>query len=127
MSIFKIEKDYNKKEIIEFYVNAPYLGGGTYGVQMASEVYFGKDVSDLNLVEAAMIAGMFQAPGEYDPYVNPEKTNVRKNEVIDLMLRHGYITENIAHNAKLTDIKNYLVDRNYDVNIYQGFIDTVVQ
>lgn len=127
MSIFKIEKDYNKKEIIEFYVNAPYLGGGTYGVQMASEVYFGKDVSNLNLVEAAMIAGMFQAPGEYDPYVNPEKTNVRKNEVIDLMLRHGYITENIAHNAKLTDIKNYLVDRNYDVNIYQGFIDTVVQ
>ena len=127
MSIFKIEKDYNKKEIIEFYVNAPYLGGGTYGVQMASEVYFGKDVSNLNLVEAAMIAGMFQAPGEYDPYVNPEKTNVRKNEVIDLMLRHGYITENIAHNAKLTDIKNYLFDRNYDVNIYQGFIDTVVQ
>ena len=43
MSIFKIEKDYTKREIIEFYVNSPYLGGGTYGVQMASEVYFGKD------------------------------------------------------------------------------------
>ena len=127
MSIFKIEKDYNKKEIIEFYVNAPYLGGGTYGVQMASEIYFGKDVSNLNLIEAAMIAGLFQAPGEYDPYVNPEKTNVRKNEVIDLMLRHGYITEDIAHNAKLVDIKDYLVDRNYEVNKYQGFIDTVVQ
>ena len=127
MSIFKIEKDYNKKEIIEFYVNSPYLGGGTYGVQMASEVYFGKDVSNLNLVEAAMIAGMFQAPGEYDPYVNPEKTNVRKNEVIDLMLRHGYIDEETAHNAKLVDIKKYLVQRNYEINKYQGFIDTVVQ
>ena len=127
MSIFKIEKDYNKKEIIEFYVNSPYLGGGTYGVQMASEVYFGKDVSNLNLIEAAMIAGMFQAPGENDPYVNPDKTNVRKNEVIDLMLRHGYIDEDTAHNAKLVDIKNYLVERNYETNKYQGFIDTVVQ
>lgn len=127
MSIFKIEKDYTKREIIEFYVNSPYLGGGTYGVQMASEVYFGKDVSNLNLIEAAMIAGMFQAPGEYDPYVNPDKTNVRKNEVIDLMLRHGYIDEETAHNAKLVDIKNFLVERNYEINKYQGFIDTVVQ
>ena len=63
MSIFKIEDDYSKKEIMEFYVNAPYLGGGSYGVQMASEIYFNKDVSNLNLVEAAMIAGLFQAPG----------------------------------------------------------------
>ena len=121
-----IEK-YSKEEIIEFYVNSPYLGGGTYGVQMASEVYFGKDVSNLNLVEAAMIAGMFQAPGEYDPYVNPDKTNVRKNEVIDLMFRYGYIDEETAHNAKLVDIKKYLVERNYEINKYQGFIDTVVQ
>lgn len=127
MSIFKIEDDYSKKEIIEFYVNAPYLGGGSYGVQMASEIYFNKDVSNLNLVEAAMIAGLFQAPGEYDPYVNPEKTNSRKNEVIDLMLRHGYISEKDAHNAKIVDISNIIVEKNYNLNKYQGFIDTVVQ
>ena len=75
MSIFKIEKDYSKEQIIEFYVNAPYLGAGSYGVQMASRTYFDKDITDINLVEAAMIAGLFQAPGEYDPYVNPDKTN----------------------------------------------------
>ena len=86
MSIFKIEKDYSKKEIIEFYVNAPYLGAGSYGVQMAAKTYFNKDVSNINLVEASIIAGLFQAPGEYDPYVNPDKTN----EVIDKTGKNPY-------------------------------------
>ena len=127
MSIFKIEKDYSKEEIIEFYVNSPYLGSGSYGVQMAAKTYFGKNVSNLNLVEAAMLAGMFQAPGEYDPYIHPEKTNARKNEVINLMLRHGYITEEEAHQAKLKDISKIIRKQTKTVNKYQGFIDTVVQ
>ena len=127
MSVFKIEKDYSKEEIIEFYVNAPYLGGGNYGVQMASKTYFNKNVSDLNLVESAMIAGMFQAPGDYDPYVNPEKTNTRKNEVINLMLRHGYISESEANEAKAKDISNIIRKQSKSTNKYQGFIDTVVQ
>ena len=127
MSIFKIEQDYTKEEIIEFYVNAPYLGAGAYGVQMASEIYFDKNVSDLNLVEAAMIAGLFQAPGEYDPYVNPDKTNSRKNEVIDLMLRHGYITQTEADIAKSINIENVISTMDTEINPYQGFIDTVVQ
>ena len=108
MSIFKIEQDYSKEEIIEFYVNAPYLGGGAYGVQMASEIYFDKNVSDLNLIESAMIAGLFQAPGEYDPYVNPDKTNARKNEVLDLMYRHGYISENELNIAKSVNIEDII-------------------
>lgn len=58
---------------MEFYVNSPYLGAGSYGVVTAAKTYFNKNISNLTLVEAAMIAGMFQAPGEYDPYVNPEK------------------------------------------------------
>ena len=127
MAVFKIEKDYTKEEIMEFYVNAPYLGGGSYGVQMASKTYFGKDVSNLNLVEAAMIAGMFQAPGDYDPYVNPDKTNTRKNEVISLMLRHGKISEEEAEAAKKVDIQDILKKQSSGVNKYQGFIDTVVQ
>ena len=127
MSIFKIEQDYSKEEIIEFYVNAPYLGGGAYGVQMASEIYFDKNVSDLNLIESAMIAGLFQAPGEYDPYVNPDKTNARKNEVLDLMYRHGYISENELIIAKSVNIENIITERSNEINAYQGFIDTVVQ
>ena len=127
LSIFKIEQDYSKKEIMEFYVNSPYLGAGAYGVEMASKVYFNKSVKDLNLVEAAMIAGMFQAPGEYDPYVNPDKTNVRKNEVINLMLRHGYIDEEEAKFAKKVSVENIIKKQNGSINKYQGFIDTVVQ
>ena len=127
MSIFKIEKDYTKEEIIEFYVNAPYLGSSCYGVEMASKTYFGKSVSNLNLVEAAMLAGMFQAPGEYDPYIHPDKTNARKNEVINLMLRHGYITEEEAAQAKAKNIKTIIKKKAKKINAYQGFIDTVVQ
>ena len=127
LSVFKIEKDYSKKEILEFYVNEPYLGGSSYGVQMASKTYFNKDVQNLNLVEAAMIAGLFQAPSEYDPYINPDKTNERKNTVIDLMLRHEFITEDEAHYAKLIDVRDIVRKRNNELNRYQGFIDTVVQ
>ena len=127
LSVFKIEKDYSKKEIMEFYVNEPYLGGSSYGVQMASKTYFNKDVQNINLVEAAIIAGLFQAPGEYDPYVNPDKTNERKNTVLDLMVRHGFITEKEAHDAKLVDVRNVVKKKNDSTNEYQGFIDTVVQ
>lgn len=127
MSIFKIEKDYSKKDIIEFYVNAPYLGAGSYGVQMAAKTYFNKDVSNINLVEAAMIAGMFQAPGEYDPYVNPDKTNERKNEVVNLMLRHGYISETEAKTAKNVYVGDIIKKQKSSVNKYQGFIDTVIE
>lgn len=127
ISMFKIEKDYTKEQIMEFYVNEPYLGGGSYGVQVASKNYFNKDVSDLNLEEAAMIAGMFQAPGEYDPYINPDKTNIRKNEVLDLMVRHGYISEELANQAKSKHVETFVKKQNTTTNKYQGFIDTVVQ
>lgn len=127
LSMFKIEQDYTKEEIMEFYVNSPYLGAGSYGVEMASKTYFNKSVQDLNLVESAMIAGMFQAPGEYDPYVNPDKTNVRKNEVINLMLRHGYLDEKEAKLAKKVDVEDIIKKHNSSINKYQGFIDTVVQ
>ena len=127
MSIFKIEKDYSKEEIIEFYVNAPYLGAGSYGVEQASKTYFNKNITNLNLVEAATIAGMFQAPGEYDPYINPEKTTKRKNEVIDLMLRHNYITETEANQAKKISVENIIKKTNKSINKYQGYVDTVIQ
>ena len=93
LAVFKIETNYTKEQIIEFYVNIPYLGSGTYGVQQASKTYFNKDVSELSLSEAAMIAGLFQAPGAYDPYLYPEKAEARRNIVLNLMCKHGYITE----------------------------------
>ena len=78
LSIEKIEKTYTKEEIMEFYVNSYYMGGGAYGVEQACQNYFGKSVNNINLAEAAMIAGIYQAPGTYDPTINPEKTEERR-------------------------------------------------
>ena len=92
MSIFKVEKNYTKEEIMEFYVNAPWLGNNTYGIEQACQMYFGKSVRDLNLAEASLMAGMFQAPSSYNPFNNPELAAKRRNTVLKLMVKHGYIT-----------------------------------
>ena len=128
LSIFKVEKKYTKKEILEFYVNDSYLGNGAYGVEQASQNYFGKSSSDLNLSEAAFIAGLFQAPSSYDPYNSPEKAEARRKTVLNLMKRHGYITEEerqVALSTPITSlIKSEKTDNTYTE--YQGYIDTVL-
>ena len=70
IAINKIEKKYSKEQIMEFYVNSYYLGSGASGVQQAARTYFNKDVQNINLAEAALIAGLFQAPDSYDPNKN---------------------------------------------------------
>ncbi len=128
IAVFKMEKNFTKEEIIEYYVNTPCLGGNIYGVQQASKHYFGKDVKDLNLVEAAQIAGMFQSPNGYNPFYNPNDANDRKNTVLYLMKRHGYITDTEYKAATSIKIKDMLKENDDDeANPYQGFIDTVVQ
>lgn len=129
MSLFQIEKRYTKQEIIEFYVNSNYLGGGAYGVEQACLNYFGKSAKDINLSEAAMIAGLFQAPVSYDPANNPELTESRRKTVLYLMKRHGYITEEEYNIAIKLTVDKILVENNNNSssNIYQGFIDTVVE
>ena len=128
MAVFKVEKNYTKNEIIEFYVNGPFLGSGAYGVEQASQVYFGKSAANLSLPEAAMIAGLFQAPTAYDPYVYPDNADARKNIVLNLMLRHGYITEEECEAAKSVHVKNLLVNEGAsNINEYQGAIDTIVK
>ena len=128
MAKFKVEKNYTKNEIIEFYVNDNCLGGRIYGVKEAAEYYFGKSVGNLSLPEAAMIAGLFQAPTAYDPYVYPDNANARKNVVLNLMLRHGYITKEECETAKSIDIQDLLVNSNTSsVSEYQGAVDTIVK
>lgn len=127
MSVFKMEKNFTKEEIIEYYVNIPCMGGNIYGVEQASQYYFGKSVKDLNLVEAAMIAGMFQSPNGYNPYVNPNDANERKNTVLYLMKRHGYISDAEYKAGTSVEIKDFLAEGSTSINEYQGFIDTVVQ
>ena len=127
MSVFKIEKNLTKEEIFEYYINNPCMGGNIYGVSAAAEYYFNKNVGDLNLVEAAQLAGMFQSPNGYNPYVYPEDANDRKNTVLYLMKRHGYITDAEYKAGIAVQIKDFLDVGTSSSNPYQGFIDTVVQ
>lgn len=127
LSVFKIEKTYTKKEIIEFYMNASYLGADANGVEDASKAYFRKSAKDLNLAEAAMIAGLFNAPGYYDPYINPDGCEQRRQTVLYLMKRHGYITEDEYNIALKMTVNKILMPKQDDKGTeYQGFINTVV-
>ena len=133
VSLFKIEKNYTKEQIMEFYVNSYWLGSNSYGVEQISRIYFGKSAKDLNLAEAAMIAGLFQAPGKYNPYSNPEATETRRQTVLKLMKRHGYINEKEYNAAKSLTVEELVIPKEEsaiasgEVTKYQSFIDTVVE
>lgn len=127
MAIFKIEKEYSKKQIIEFYLNSYELGEMAFGVEQASLVYFDKSAKDLNLAEAAMIVGLFNAPSAYNPFVYPEDAEDRRQTVLYLMKRHGYINDEEYEIAKSMHVTTLLSKNTSSRNPYRGFIDTVVQ
>ncbi len=127
LAVFVLEQRYTKEQIMEFYVNINYLGSRAYGVQQASKTYFGKEVSELTLAEAALLAGLFQAPDYLDPRKNPEGAEERRNTVLNLMYRHDYITEEERDNAQSIPVEGMLtqtVNKEETDNI--GFIDTLV-
>lgn len=127
MAIFQVEKKYTKKEIIEFYINSNYLGSGAYGVEQACQTYFGKSAKDINVAEAALIAGLFQAPDYYDPRTNPERAESRRKTVLYLMERHGYITAEEREIADALTVEKLLYQKPTTTGEdYQAFIDTVV-
>ena len=127
LAVFKVEKEYSKEQILEFYVNDNYLGGSYYGVEEASKYYFGKSVSDLTLPEAAVIAGLFQLPGKNNPYKNIEGATKRRTLVLKYMYNHKYITKEEKELAEKVPIESLLVGDNASENPYQGYIDTVVE
>lgn len=127
LSIFKLERSCTKEKIIEYYVNNHYLGGNIYGVEEASEAYFGKSVSDINLSEAAILAGMFKSPAYYRPTAYPEHAASRRATVLYLMKRHGYITEEEEKIANSIPVESLTITNASTTNsAYQGYIDTVV-
>ena len=135
MSIFKLESNYTKEEIIEFYVNSITAGNDgnlnyarIAGVEQISQYYFGKSVSELSLAESSIIAGMFQNPRLYNPYRNPEGVKNRQNTVLKLMVQHGYITEEEKEAVQKIDITSLLANHDGEViNTDQAAIDFVLQ
>ncbi len=137
MAVFKLEANYTKEEIIEFYLNSQWFandGNINYdsitGIEQASQYYFGKSSKDLNLAEASLLAGMFQNPAKYKPYKNPVGCRNRQKTVLKLMVRHGYITEDQMNDVLAIPIESMLVDREKVTEIVveskQAFIDFVL-
>jgi penicillin-binding protein 1A len=96
----EIERRYSKDRILELYLNQINLGNGAYGVETASQRYFGKSVRDLNMAEAATLAAVPKAPGRYNPRRYPDRAIQRRNTIIELMRREGVASDQAASLAK---------------------------
>jgi penicillin-binding protein 1A len=96
----QIEKRYTKREILTFYANHMFLGHGTYGVEAAARLYFGKSAKDVTLEEGAMLAGIFQTPARQSPFVNVEAATRRRNYTLQRMAEEGFISQSEADVAK---------------------------
>lgn len=112
----QLEREISKNEILALYINKVYMGNNVYGMATAAEYYYGKELADLTLPEAATLAGMPQAPSYYDPYVNPAETEERRNIVLMMMVDNGVITEQQRSEATLVPVTENLVDHSNDVD-----------
>jgi penicillin-binding protein 1A len=100
----QIEKRYTKREILTLYANQVLFGHGTYGVEAASRLYFGKSAKNLKLEEAALLAGIIQLPARQSPYVNANAALARRTYTLDRMAAEGFITRQRAEEAKATPL-----------------------
>ncbi len=138
MSVFKLEANYSKEEIIEFYLNSQDFAFGAginlssnsiRGIEQASQYFFGKSCKDLNLAEASVLVGMFKAPDAYNPYKHPVRSRERQKTVLNLMVRHGYITEEEKDMVLSIPIENLLVsqeEKEDNADISQNLIQYTV-
>lgn len=96
-----LEMNLSKSEILQLYLDRAYMGGGTFGIAAAADFYFGKQVKDLNLAEAAMLAGLFKAPAKYAPHINLPAARARANVVLTNLVQGGFMTEGQVLSARL--------------------------
>jgi penicillin-binding protein 1A len=96
-----LEMNLSKKEILQLYLDRAYMGGGTFGIAAAADFYFGKSVKEVNLAEAAMLAGLFKAPARYAPHINLPAARARANEVLSNLVQGGFMTEGQVLSARL--------------------------
>ncbi|MFZ5942489.1 MAG: PBP1A family penicillin-binding protein [Bacillota bacterium] len=123
----KFERDYSKDEILEFYLNRVYFGHGAYGIEAASQTYFGKSAKDLNVQESAMLAGVIQNPYKHSPILHPEAAKNRRAVVLNAMVDFGKLSQEDANKLKSTSIeinRKTLAKAEYK---YQSFVDHVIE
>ncbi|WP_233280473.1 transglycosylase domain-containing protein [Devosia rhizoryzae] len=116
-----LEWHYSKDQILKLYFDRAYMGGGNFGVTAASEYYFGKRVQDISLAEAAMLAGLFKAPGNYAPHVDLAAARGRANLVLTNLVASGFLTEGQVTAARRHPAS--AIDRTADINSPNYFLD----
>src|SRR5881227_1852323 len=124
MVALRIERQFTKQQILELYVNRIYFGNGCYGVETASQAYFGKSASKLNLPEAALLAGLIRSPNRFSPIKNPEGAKNQRNAVLDRMMALKKISMAEAEDAKRARISPHpkrmaFVQENYAMDAVQ--------
>ena len=120
-----IERYYSKEEILNMYMNQIYYGNGNYGIEAASEYYFGKPVSQLSINESALLAGLPRGPGYYSPFKYPKRAKRRRNVVLNAMERAGYLDSNTVQILKQEPIE--VVKREEKKKIGPYFIQEVIK
>lgn len=128
---YQLEQKYTKHQIFEMYVNKIFMSENMHGVLTASRTYFGKDLNELELHEAALLAGMPQSPNNYNPFTNPEKAEQRRNIVLSLMHQHGFISKEKMENAQKIPVESSLVKEenrnNKEEEPFDAFVDMVIE
>ncbi len=124
----KIEKNLDKKEILELYLNKIYFGHGAYGVEMASRTYFGKSIRDITLSEAALIAGLIRAPSVYSPFNDLTRAKERQQIVLDRMVEEGFIKESEKEKALrqplyLSSMRKGMEANNYFIEYVRKYLE----
>lgn len=122
----QLEQKATKQEILTYYINKVYMSNGNYGMQTAAQNYYGKDLNNLSLPQLALLAGMPQAPNQYDPYSHPEAAQDRRNLVLSEMKNQGYISAEQYEKAINTPITDGLQSLK-SVNSYPAYMDNYLK
>jgi len=122
----EMERRYTKDEILGMYLNQIPFGNGAYGIQAASQLYFGKNVEDLTLAEGALLAGMVQSPATYDPYAHPQAARQRQAAVLRLMAKNDFISEEEQQKAVTQPLMFKPIKKN-EIELGAYFADYVLQ
>ena len=122
----QLEQKATKQEILTYYINKVYMSNGNYGMQTAAQSYYGKDLKDLSIPQLALLAGMPQAPNQYDPYSHPEAAQERRNLVLSEMKGQGYISAEQYEKAINTPITDGLQSLK-SANSYPPYMDNYLK
>jgi penicillin-binding protein 1A len=126
---YQLEQQYTKHQIFEMYVNKVFVSENSHGLATAAKIYYGKELKDLTLPEAAQLAGMPQSPNNYNPFNYPDLAEKRRNIVLTLMEQHGFISKAEMDEAKSAPVTATLVkeeNRNRDEKPFDSFVDAVI-